>query len=467
MLLRTLETTIITQQLAPMSGPWLVAVSGGADSLALLHGLIRLQPRLGCRLHVATFDHRVRVPAGADDAAYVRTLANDWGIPATIGTTDVPALAAEAHLSIEAAARLARYRFLAHVARQVGATHVATAHNADDQAETVLMHLLRGAGLTGLRGMAYAAPLPEAPDLRLTRPLLDVTRAEVEAYCIEVGLQPRHDETNLNRDYLRNRLRLDIIPQLREINPQVGRQLRQLAEAATQDAAFIDQAFIEQIAVHATVAPASVRLSLTLFRAAHTALQRRFIVWAARQLVAHVEVSYVQQRNACDVAVAGQVGMQATLPEGLRLRMDYDALVIEIVAAPSAPPDVWLLPPNSEMVLAVPGVTTAGDRSIYMSEGEIEGAAATLTVPVGARVWLRTRRAGDRLAPPGLDGHTQKLKDWLINHRVPQSLRDRLPLLMVNDEIAVICWGERWLITYDFRVLQGSEPGHIVSVWIE
>lgn len=466
MLLRTLERTILAHQLAPAAGVWVVAVSGGADSIALLHGLIRLQPRLGCTLHVATFDHRVRVPAGAEDAAFVCALAADWGVPVTAGAADVPALAAEMRLSVEAAARLARYRFLADVARTVGATHVATAHNADDQAETVLMHILRGAGLAGLRGMAYAAPLPEAPDLRLTRPLLDVPRLEVEAYCQAMTLPTRHDATNLDRDYLRNRLRLDVMPLLREINPQVGRQLRQLASAATVDADLIELMFAEQIVPAATIEQGMVRLPLPVFRESHGALQRRFVVWAARQLVPATEVSSVQQVSACGVALAGQVGAQATLPDGLRLRVDYDSVLVELAAAEPLYAG-WLLPLDSELVLGVPGVTQAGNRRIRVVADHVQPSSAMLTVPEDAQIWLRTRRNGDRIALPGPDGHTQKLKDWLINHKVPQFLRDRLPLLMVDDDIAAICWGERWLVTQTYTHGKAASKTRVIALIVE
>lgn len=455
MLLQTLEQTL-RRLLSGQTGlQWVVAVSGGPDSMALLHALLELHNRLGISLHVATFDHQLRGADGAQDVTFVRQIGAAWGVPVTAGSADVGATAADQRLSVEAAARQARYDFLERVARQVGATVVATAHTADDQAETVLMHILRGAGLAGLRGMQVAAPLPGAPDLTLVRPLLDVTRAEVEAYCDEHALNPRFDATNGLPVYLRNRLRLQIMPLLRQINPQVARQLRQLADTSAVDADYIEEAFTAELKSVATVNADFVTLPLDRFRAAHPALQRRFVVWAARQLVPQLEVSYVQQVEAAAVAISGQVGARATLSVGLQLRVDYDAIAIER-AGHVADVGGWLMPPDAEIPLAVPGHTRIANWAVDAALGQTTGAKATLAIPEGASVLLRTRRPGDRFAPLGLGEHTQKLKVWLINRKVPQRLRDRLPLLVVDGEIAAIVWGERWPVSEHFALRADS-----------
>jgi len=454
MLLETVERTLREHDLAPVGAPWVIAVSGGADSLALLHALIRLQSRFDYRLHVATLDHKLRVPGGAEDVQFVRNISNEWGVPVTAASADVPTLAAELRLSLEAAARLARYRFLAEVARTVGATHVASAHNADDQAETVLMHILRGAGLAGLGGMRFAAPMFDAPDLTLVRPLLAVPRAEVETYCRAHGLQPRNDETNSDVTYLRNRLRHEVMPLLRQINPQTPRQLRQLADAGAVDAAYIEEAFQREIAAQATVSADTVTLSLAAFRAAHPALQRRFVVWAARQLNPAVELAYVQQVEAVAIAVSGRVGALVTLPTGLTLGVDYETVSIARAGALPADEQAFLLAPGAVLDVALPGVTDAGRWGLHASIGPESPAEAqaVLVIPEGARVRLRTRRPGDRFAPLGLGGHTQKLKEWLIDHKVPRRWRDRLPLLEVDGELAALVLGDRWPVGSRFAL---------------
>ena len=261
-----------------------VGVSGGPDSLCLLHLLRRLAPELRLWLHVAHLHHGLRGAEADADAAFVAELADCWGLPCTVGRADVAALAREAGLSLEEAARQARYRFLAGVAEAGGAATLAVGHNADDQAETVLMHFLRGSGAAGLRGMLPRTPLddyrllqaatipiasghrvtalrsprwrqvfvvyswtaqplavsgadgdasdpppspgprvPASPRLHLVRPLLSISRAEIEAYCAEYRLAPRTDRSNEDTIFFRNRLRHELLPLLETYNPGIRR----------------------------------------------------------------------------------------------------------------------------------------------------------------------------------------------------------------------------------------------------
>ncbi|MCC6805409.1 MAG: tRNA lysidine(34) synthetase TilS [Anaerolineae bacterium] len=319
------------------AGSIVVGVSGGADSLALLHLLANLRGQPGLedmRLHVATLDHGLRGAAGADDARFVVETARAWGLPVTAGKKDVRALADEHRMSVEAAARAARYDFLASVAQDVGAERIAVAHNADDQVETILLHLLRGASLSGLAGMAYVAPLPEHPDLTLIRPLLGVPRADLDAYCREHGLQPRRDASNDDTRYTRNRLRLDVIPKLRDVSPQVDRRLLQLAEIAALEDDFADRALHEVIDQHVARSEGRIRLPNTVFRGLHPALQRRLIIWAVGQLGGAADVSYVHVVAAVRLANEGNVGGRAQLKGGVQLRVDYDLVVVERDDAP-------------------------------------------------------------------------------------------------------------------------------------
>ncbi|HFD38988.1 MAG TPA: tRNA lysidine(34) synthetase TilS, partial [Anaerolineae bacterium] len=218
-----------------------VGVSGGPDSLCLLHLLHRLQAEYDLALHVAHLHHSLRGADADADAAFVRQIAAAWGLPCTVEQADVPALAAEGKLAVEEAARQARYAFLRRVAIGVGARIVAVGHNADDQAETVLMHFIRGSGLAGLRGMLPRAPYPQftnpqstnsqstSPHLTLIRPLLDISRADILAYCDRHGLTPRFDRSNLDTTYFRNWLRHEALPLLARHNPNVDQVLRRTA----------------------------------------------------------------------------------------------------------------------------------------------------------------------------------------------------------------------------------------------
>lgn len=435
-------------------GSVVVGVSGGTDSLALLHLLASLRTQPGfedVRLHVATLDHGLRGAAGADDTRFVVETAHAWGLPVTAGKTDVRALADEHRMSIEAAARAARYDFLASVARDVGAKRIAVAHNADDQVETILLHLLRGSSLTGLAGMAYAAPLPGHLDLTLIRPLLDVPRADLDAYCREQGLKPRRDASNDDIRYMRNRLRLDVMPKLREVSPQVERRLLQLAEIVTLEDDFADHALHEAIDRHVARSEGRLRLPRTVFHGLHPALQRRFIMWAASQLGGVVDVSYVHVVAAVRLANDGEVGALAQLKGGVQLRVDYDAVVVEQDGMPIED-DLPLLLEGAEFAITVPSAAPVADGWLLTTSlNPMNDADLRLAIPEGSTLVLRGRRLGDRFAPLGLGGHTQKVSKWMIDHFVPRYLRERLPVLAVDGEIAALWW-IHWTIGEKFAV---------------
>jgi tRNA(Ile)-lysidine synthetase-like protein len=244
-LLHEVQNYIDTHRLLKPGARVVVGVSGGPDSVTLLHVLQRLAGPLNLTLHVAHLHHGIRDTDADADADFVAALAETWGLPCTIERVDVPAIAAEQKLALEEAARRARYTFLHQVAQQTGALRIAVGHNADDQSETVLMHLLRGAGPAGLRGMLPATPLRDyhlltpcpkpVPEMKLIRPLLSIPRADVEAYCTEQRLTTRFDRSNLDTTFFRNRLRHEVLPYLTQINPRFAQNLRHLAEVVRAD----------------------------------------------------------------------------------------------------------------------------------------------------------------------------------------------------------------------------------------
>ncbi len=298
-----------------------VGVSGGADSLALLHALAALRKRLRITLHAATLDHGLRGSAGAEDAAYVVALAAKWNVPVTTGAANVPMLAVQGQMGIEEAARQARYAFLAGVARAHGADRVAVAHHADDQAETVLMHLLRGAGITGLGGMRVLAPLPGDPELALVRPLLGVTRARIDAYCAQHRIAPRMDATNVDPTYTRNWLRQTALPLLESRFPGAARALAHLAENVALDDALLD-AVLAPLLADSQTAGSQIRLPRARFRGAHPALQRRFVRWAVARLSPAVELSHERTEAAVHLFLAGRRGQRIELPGEIHATVD-------------------------------------------------------------------------------------------------------------------------------------------------
>ncbi|MDW8319685.1 MAG: tRNA lysidine(34) synthetase TilS [Anaerolineae bacterium] len=463
-LLPVVEAALRRHRMAAPGEAVVVGVSGGPDSLCLLHVLHRLAPAWSLRLHAAHLNHGLRGDEADADADFVAATAAAWGLPYTVERADVAALAAASGASLEEAARHARYAFLARVAGRVGAHAIAVGHTGDDQAETVLMHFLRGSGLAGLRGMLPVTPLtdyrllagdaPEAADLRLIRPLLDVPRAEVLAYCRAHGLQPRFDRSNEDTTFFRNRLRHQLLPLLETYNPQVRRVLRHTATVLADDYALLrglaEAAWAE---VFREETADGLVLDLPRWRALPTGLQRAVLRQAiGRRRRSLRNINFVHVERALEVLRTGQAGARATLPAGLEAVVGYDCFVVGEAGVGLPAGDAPQLT-EPRLPLALPGVTGIGNG--WQVETALLAPADLPTDwranPDPWRAWLdadavgpgpalRTRRPGDRFQPLGMAGHSKLLAEFFTNLKVSPSARDRWPLLVnTADEIAWVC----------------------------
>jgi tRNA(Ile)-lysidine synthase len=469
-----------------------VGVSGGPDSLCLLHVLCRIRAEYGLHLHVVHLHHGLRGAEADADADFVEALAADWDLPCTIGRADVSSLAREHGMAVEEAARRARYSFLSRVAEAAGAYTIAVAHNADDQAETVLMHWIRGSGLAGLRGMmpsvllgdyrllegfsGASQPLTSIPDLRLIRPLLEVARTEVEAYCDFHELTPRFDRSNLDTTYFRNWLRHEVLPLLAQHNPNVREVIRRSAWVIADDYALLRSLLEEawsEVVLHETAG--KIVFDIEQWRSLPTGLQRSTLREAIHRLRRSLrDINFLHVENALRVACDGSTGAKATLPRGLILSVEYDHLTLASADAVPSLPDVPLLPAGTApFLVAVPGTTALPQSSWLLEMQELD----RMSLPAdweanadpwrafldadeaGSALWLRTRQAGDRFHPLGMSGRTVKLSDFLTNQKVPHSMRDRLPLLVGEQGIMWVC-GQR----IDERARVWSETRLVLSM---
>lgn len=461
-LLTEFEHTLQTLGVLRRGGKVVVGVSGGPDSLALLHLFMRAGGSLGIQPYAVHINHQIRGEDADADARFVAEVAARWGIPCYVEQVDVPALAAECKLSLEEAARQARYTVLARQAAALGAPAIAVGHNADDQAETVLMHLLRGAGLAGLRGMLPVTNLgeyhllePLKTPLWLIRPLLNIPRAAIEAYCAEWGLTPRFDRSNLDTTYFRNRLRHEVLPLLQRINPNIRAMLTRTAAVLAADYEVLQaqaDAAWERITREAD--ETHICFDLQGWRALPLALQRATVRRATWRLRPHLrDVSYQHVEDAVRVAQHSETGAQATLPAGLVLRVDYDALIIMPIGGLPPPPDWPLLVPGSVLHLGGIGEYPLPESVWRFTLQEYTGprsgptwerlladpwAAPLAADALNAPLMLRTRRPGDRFRPSGAGG-TQKVSTFMINEKIPALWRDRLPLLVAGEEIVWVC----------------------------
>lgn len=476
---KQVRQTIERYDLLPRGEPVVVGVSGGPDSLCLLHVLQQLAGDYDLALHVAHLDHQIRGAEADADAAFVAALAAEWGLPCTVATRDVPALARQHKLAIEEAARQARYTFLAEVAGQVGSRTVAVGHNAGDQAETVLMHFLRGAGLAGLRGMLPKTPLSgyrllqgqTGAALSLVRPLLETPRTEIETYCAEHGFQPRFDRSNLDTTYFRNRLRHELIPYLETYCPNVREVIRRTARVAVDDYALLREVLEEAwVKVVRAAEDEAIILDLAGWRALPLSLQRATLREAVHRLRRNLRnISFCHIEDAVTVAREKATGAIASLPQGLRLTIGYEALTVSGEDFKPVPLD-WPALLVSDLPLNLPGRTPLPGPAGWVVEARwllpqaLPSNWAANPDPwqafldaraAGEGLALRRRRPGDRFQPQGMGGRSKSLSDFLINVKVPAAWRDWVPLLVSGDDR--ILWVAGWRLDERVRVTPETE----------
>ena len=447
------QAHLSAQQLWHSTAHLIVAVSGGTDSLALLHILWQLRTQQPFTLHVAHFDHQLRGSQSAAEAAFVADTATAWQLPVTVASGNLPAQLGSG-INKAAAARTARYRFLATLAAQLHADAVLLAHHADDQAETVLLHLLHGSGSAGLRGMQLATPWSEwsawATPTRamaptgavLLRPLLATRRAELEAYCIQHQLEPRHDPSNYDQQATRNRIRHHLLPILARYNTQISAVLGRTAELLSDDYAYIQRQLDQHWPALATVYLAAVHFDATHWHALDPTLQR----YALRRAVAHLtqtQLSAAQIKAGC-AATTHATGYQHALGAGLVLRVEHGRIVI---SDPRQPIAIWHaptpLPQLAHAPLPVPVPSQLQIAPYWQLTAELLTPPANLPPPsawelhlaaeqITAPLWLRWRQAGDRLS---IGTGSRRVQDLLVDAKVPRSLRPYLPLLWLGERL--------------------------------
>ncbi len=419
-----------------------VGVSGGPDSVCLLHLLSELRQTLGVRLHVAHLDHTLRGADSAADAVYVSRLAERLGVPATIETRDVEAYRKEKRLSVEQAAREVRYDFYCDVAQSVGAKRIALGHTEDDQVETILMHVMRGTGLTGLRGMQ---PMTRwqctGGTLWLLRPLLDVTRVETEEYCREHGLEPRSDVSNYSPAFLRNRIRHEVIPLLESCDRGIGAALLRTARGAADDLSFLDGQVTAAWDEVVTVQPNGILLNTSGVLSLHPSLQRHLLRRVVGEILGDLADIHAVHIEAMMDALTKQAGKKLTLPRGLVFHVGYQTCLVTTEGREVCP-----LPPlTGKHRLNVPGDTVVGGwraRATITTPGSLgEGYRACLDFDqVGADLVVRRRKAGDRFQPLGM-AEPKKLQDFMVDAKIPRDWRDRVPLVCAARGVAwVVGW---------------------------
>ena len=442
---------------------YVVAVSGGVDSLALLDICIQIQPSLAVPFHIATLDHGLRGQQGQQDAQYVVQVAQEAGLPVHHHTADTAAYANRHKLGTELAARQVRYNWLADVARSVTNGVVVTAHHANDQAETLLLHIIRGSGLRGLRGMQTIGSVPGHVDVPLLRPLLSLTRQQLAAYCQERSLQPRHDASNDDTHYRRNAIRHTLMPILQDINPNIPRALNQLADNVSVDLDLLDHLVETDILPRVRYDQKRASVVLTLFRSWHPALQRRMFIAVLTQLAGDTDISHERILAAVDLAMTGQVGQMSEFSAGWRLRLGYDELFIE--HSDQSLPLAAVVQITGEFDLPRDGHTEIAPGTILHTSSQPPPDVPSVWVPDGARLWVRTRQPGDRYSPQSTSDTRRKLKKWFIDRKIEKRVRDHIPLICVDDKIVALYSPKGW--SYVETRKAAAKNATKIGFWLE
>lgn len=371
------------------------AVSGGADSVAMLFALYLLREKLGITLEAAHFNHNLRGEESLRDETFVRELCARYEIPLHVASGEIH----PGKKGLEAAARDARYAFLESLPGKI-----ATAHTADDNAETILMHLVRGTGLKGLGGIA-----PQRG--KLIRPMLGITRREVEDFLAEWHLPHVEDSTNETDAFLRNRLRHHVMPLLAAENPRIAENLSQMALRLRED-----EACLSQLSRYETLP--EVETLRTLPSAVRSRMLERFL---KENGVREPEDVHIAQAEA--LVFSDSPSASAAFPGGVTLSRQYGHLTANPTGEAFTP-----------VTLTCPGSTeAAGIRITCEPAGELAQSENLLTVCPSGKISIRPRQTGDKIR---LSGGSKSLKKLFIDRKIPAAVRERIPV--VCDEIGIL-----------------------------
>ncbi len=408
----------------------LVAVSGGADSTALLNLLFEQRQALGISLHVAHLNHLLRKGEAELDVKFVEGLAQRLGLPVTVEVVDVAALAKEAKLGVEEAARRARYQFFDRVAAKVGATKIAVGHTADDNVETFLMRLLRGAGLKGLCGIP-----PKRGNI--VRPLIKIWRRQIEDYVGALKLVPRRDHTNYESKYLRNSVRLKLIPQLKIYNLNIKEIILQTILLLTEDHLYLENKTARSLVeVVLDQREGAMKISIDKLKALELPIQGHLLRLAIENVkgdLAHLTFQHIHDilekldsHEKWELHFPGRIFIVAERGELLICK--------EKPAVAEAKPFRYTVEiPGEVMIEEIGRVLRAGFTDQQQLSNNPNLAFIDYSA-LGKDLVVRSRSAGDRFSPLGLKG-SKKLQDFFVDEKVPQEEREMVPIVESGGKI--------------------------------
>ena len=433
----------------------LVAVSGGPDSVCALEVLNAIKDEYSLSLHVAHLNHKFRKEA-EKEAEFVRRLAEEKGIASTIEAIDVKEYCIKKGLSKQEGAREVRYDFLKKAADKIGAAKIATGHTADDQAETFLMRLIRGSGASGL------SAIPPVRG-RIIRPLIEIKKSEALGFLKENNIRYVKDPTNIKPVYLRNKIRLELLPLLvKKYNPNIADTLCREADILREDESFLngiaDAIFKEMVTVQEKD---SITLNYLRFNGLHPAIKKRVVRRAVSELTGGLKkISYQHIISAIDAIK--NTGKGVDLPDDIRIERDYNSLYVRVVKAESARI-------QEAVHIEAPGTTGVPYFNIKIEAIINKMAVVSEKADTGLfdldkislPLFVRGRKEGDYFYPAGMKGR-KKLKEFLIDHKISRVEREKIPVLI--DKNNDILWIIGLRVDERFRAKEDTKRRLILRI---
>lgn len=416
-----------------------VGVSGGPDSVCLLHVLFMMKDELQIQLSVVHVNHMLRGQDADNDEKYVKNLCENLNIPCFVYKTDVKKISKSLGLSDEEAGRKVRYDAYFEVLEKIGAHKIAVAQNMNDQAETLLFRLARGSGLDGLSGMEYVR------NQIIIRPLLDITRDEIEDYCRQFNLNPRIDKTNYESLYTRNKIRLELIPYLKQnLNQNIIYNLWKTADILKEDKNFIYTVVYDVYEKCVSSSGGKVFINKRDLAKQHNAIKKRILLKAAISLGVQKDIGTVHLNNILKLIEDDKTSAGIDLPYNLRVEIDYENIILTR-GADETPIKMFSYDMEWGKYIYIKEIEAFISAEIIGSDGEFEIIKDDYIKffdfdKIRNPLKIRNRKSGDVFSPLGMEG-SKKLKEFFIDEKIPKDLRGKIPLVCCGPDVL-------WVIGY-------------------